>query len=114
VSGALEAALDDASAPLAAEGVRLFVWAPERATAATSAHASAAVALAPLLARASTAPLERLGARDGVVAMREARDKTLDMPVLILPSVQVNMRAGQMPPPEDNGVIYLKIPINAV
>jgi hypothetical protein len=46
--------------------------------------------------------------------MRQQRDATLAMPVLILPSVQVNMRAGQMPPPEDNGVIYLKIPINAV
>lgn len=48
------------------------------------------------------------------VAMREARDATLDMPRLILPSVQVNMRAGQLPEPEDNGVRYLKIPINAV
>jgi glyoxylase-like metal-dependent hydrolase (beta-lactamase superfamily II) len=48
------------------------------------------------------------------VAMRQARDATLAMPGLILPSVQVNMRAGQLPPPEDNGVHYLKIPINAV
>lgn len=48
------------------------------------------------------------------VKMRTARDKTLDMPVLILPSVQVNMRAGQLPPPEDNGVSYLKIPVNAL
>ncbi len=48
------------------------------------------------------------------VAMRTERDKTLDMPVLIFPSVQVNMRAGQMPPPEENGVSYLKIPLNAV
>jgi glyoxylase-like metal-dependent hydrolase (beta-lactamase superfamily II) len=48
------------------------------------------------------------------VQMRQQRDATLAMPVLILPSVQVNMRAGQMPPPEDNGVTYLKIPINAV
>ena len=57
--------------------------------------------------------------RDGIseeefVAMRTARDATLDMPVLILPSVQVNMRAGQLPDPEDNGVRYLKIPLNAV
>ncbi len=51
---------------------------------------------------------------DEFVAMREARDKTLAMPRLILPSVQVNMRAGHMPPPEDNGVTYLKIPVNAV
>jgi glyoxylase-like metal-dependent hydrolase (beta-lactamase superfamily II) len=50
----------------------------------------------------------------GFVAMREQRDKTLAMPVLILPSVQVNMRAGHMPPAEDNGTTYLKIPINAV
>ncbi|TNF53094.1 MAG: MBL fold metallo-hydrolase [Burkholderiales bacterium] len=48
------------------------------------------------------------------VQMRRARDANLDMPTLILPSVQVNMRAGQMPPAEDNGVVYLKIPINAV
>ncbi|MBD7977089.1 MBL fold metallo-hydrolase [Serpens gallinarum] len=46
------------------------------------------------------------------VTMRQARDATLDMPVLILPSVQVNMRAGELPPAEDNGVRYLKIPLN--
>ena len=49
---------------------------------------------------------------DAFVAMRTARDKSLDMPVLILPSVQINMRAGRFPPPEDNGVSYLKIPLN--
>ena len=49
---------------------------------------------------------------DEFVSMREARDASLDMPRLILPSVQVNMRAGHMPPPEDNGTSYLKIPIN--
>jgi glyoxylase-like metal-dependent hydrolase (beta-lactamase superfamily II) len=48
------------------------------------------------------------------VALRTARDKTLAMTVLILPAVQVNVRAGQMPPPEDNGVSYLKIPLNAL
>jgi len=48
------------------------------------------------------------------VAMRHARDATLDMPTLILPSVQVNMRAGQLPEPEDNGTRYIKIPLNAV
>ena len=48
------------------------------------------------------------------VAMRTARDATLDMPTLILPSVQVNMRAGELPPAEDNGVRYLKIPLNAL
>ena len=44
--------------------------------------------------------------------MREARDATLDMPRLILPSVQVNMRAGEKPPAEDNGVSYLKLPMD--
>lgn len=48
------------------------------------------------------------------VAMRTTRDKTLAMPTLILPSVQVNMRAGHLPEPEENGVRYLKIPVNAV
>jgi glyoxylase-like metal-dependent hydrolase (beta-lactamase superfamily II) len=48
------------------------------------------------------------------VAMRHARDVTLAMPTLILPSVQVNMRAGQLPEPEDNGTRYIKIPLNAV
>ncbi|MDF1780013.1 MAG: MBL fold metallo-hydrolase [Alcanivoracaceae bacterium] len=48
------------------------------------------------------------------VAMREARDATLDMPRLILPSVQVNVRGGQMPPAEDNGTVYLKLPINVL
>jgi len=51
---------------------------------------------------------------DAFVQIREERDKELQMPSLILPSVQVNMRAGSMPPPEDNGTTYLKIPINAV
>lgn len=46
------------------------------------------------------------------VAMRSKRDATLEMPVLILPSVQVNIRAGEMPPVEANGVAYLKIPMN--
>ena len=55
--------------------------------------------------------------RDGVsedefVAMREARDKTLGMPKLIIPSIQVNMRAGEMPPPDEEGNVYLKVPVN--
>lgn len=55
--------------------------------------------------------------RDGVteeefVAMRTARDETLPMPALLLPSVQINVRAGEMPPPEENGVRYLKIPLD--
>jgi len=57
--------------------------------------------------------------RDGVgeeefVAMRKARDATLEVPQLILPSLQVNIRAGQLPPEEDNGIRYLKIPLNAL
>ena len=48
------------------------------------------------------------------VALRTARDATLEMPTLILPSVQINIRAGHVPPPEDNGVSYLKIPLNAL
>jgi glyoxylase-like metal-dependent hydrolase (beta-lactamase superfamily II) len=57
--------------------------------------------------------------RDGIseeefVTMRTARDRTLDMPVLILPSVQVNMRAGHLPEPEANGTRYLKIPVDKV
>ena len=47
------------------------------------------------------------------VAMRTARDRQLSMPVLILPAVQINMRAGNLPPAEANGVVYLKIPVNA-
>ncbi|MEZ5912438.1 MAG: MBL fold metallo-hydrolase [Paracoccaceae bacterium] len=52
--------------------------------------------------------------REDFVAMREARDATLGMPRLILPSLQVNMRAGHMPEPEDNGVSYLKLPVNGI
>lgn len=48
------------------------------------------------------------------VEMRHARDAKLDMPVLILPSVQVNMRAGHLPEPESNGVSYIKIPLNVL
>ena len=68
----------------------------------------------------STVAEQRAGnihVHDGVteaqfVSLRIARDKTLAMPVLILPAVQVNARAGHLPPPEDNGVRYLKIPLN--
>ena len=57
--------------------------------------------------------------RDGIdegqfVAMRQARDAGLEVPNLILPSIQVNVRAGQLPPPEANGVSYLKIPLDAL
>ena len=51
---------------------------------------------------------------DEFVKIREARDKTLNMPKLIIPSIQVNMRAGNLPPPEDNGSIYIKVPINSI
>jgi len=57
--------------------------------------------------------------RDGIteeafVAMRQARDATLDVPTLILPAIQVNVRAGALPPADDNGVAYLRIPLNAL
>ncbi len=51
---------------------------------------------------------------DEFVAMRKKRDATLEMPTLILPSVQVNIRAGELPPAEANGVRYLKIPLNGL
>jgi hypothetical protein len=51
---------------------------------------------------------------EAFVAMRHARDATLGMPTLMLPSVQVNMRAGQLPDPESNGTRFIKIPLNAL
>lgn len=51
---------------------------------------------------------------DQFVAMRTERDKTLGMPRLILPSIQINMRAGNMPEAEDNGTRYLKLPLNSL
>jgi hypothetical protein len=48
------------------------------------------------------------------VALREARDATLSMPALILPSLQVNMKAGALPAPESNGTRYFKLPIDAL
>lgn len=51
---------------------------------------------------------------DEFVQMRTKRDATLEMPVLILPAIQMNIRAGEMPAPEANGVSYLKIPLNAL
>jgi len=51
---------------------------------------------------------------EAFVSMRQARDSSLAMPRLIIPSLQVNMRAGQMPPPEDNGQTYLKVPVNGL
>ena len=57
--------------------------------------------------------------RDGIsedefVAMREAKDAKLGAPKLLIPSIQVNMRAGEMPPAEDNGTTYLKVPVNVI
>ena len=52
--------------------------------------------------------------QDEFVAMREGRDSELGMPKLILPSLQVNLRAGRLPEPEDNAIRYLKIPLDAV
>jgi glyoxylase-like metal-dependent hydrolase (beta-lactamase superfamily II) len=49
---------------------------------------------------------------EAFVEMRRARDKTLSKPVLILPSIQVNIRAGKMPPPDADGHVYLKLPVN--
>ncbi len=62
---------------------------------------------------------ENIHVRDGTsedefATTREKRDATLAMPVLLLPSVQVNMRAGELPPAESNGVRYLKIPVNVM
>jgi hypothetical protein len=48
------------------------------------------------------------------VDMRSKRDATLEMPVLILPAVQINIRAGELPPKEGNGISYAKIPLNAL
>jgi glyoxylase-like metal-dependent hydrolase (beta-lactamase superfamily II) len=67
----------------------------------------------------ATERAENVHVHDGVtedefVAMRKARDAQLGMPRLILPSIQVNMRAGELPAPEDNGQRYLKIPLNVL
>jgi glyoxylase-like metal-dependent hydrolase (beta-lactamase superfamily II) len=52
--------------------------------------------------------------RDAYVAFRNARDASLEAPVLILPSIQVNVRAGELPPPRANGIAYLEIPLNVL
>ena len=49
---------------------------------------------------------------DSFVALRQSRDKPLSLPTLIIPSVQVTIRGGRLPPAEPNGVRYLKIPID--
>jgi glyoxylase-like metal-dependent hydrolase (beta-lactamase superfamily II) len=62
---------------------------------------------------------DNIHVRDGIdeaafVAMRTARDATLDVPMLLVPSIQVNVRAGHLPPADDNGVSYLRIPMNVL
>ena len=52
--------------------------------------------------------------KDTFINMRTKRDAELSLPKLIVPSIQVNMRAGQMPEPEENGQVYLKVPVNAL
>ena len=57
----------------------------------------------------------KVGISEGeFITMREARDATLSVPDLIIPSIQLNMRAGKMPPPENNGETYLKIPLSGL
>ena len=62
--------------------------------------------------KASNIHVNETVSKEGFVEMREARDRTLDMPHLILPSLQVNMRAGHLPAAEDNGIVYLKVPLD--
>ena len=64
--------------------------------------------------RASNIHINEKVSRDEFIEMREGRDSQLGMPKLILPSLQVNLRAGQLPDPEDNDIRYLKIPLDAV
>jgi hypothetical protein len=82
----------------------------------------AALTISAAFAQAQTVAQQRaknIHVRDGVgerefVEMRQARDAMLEVPTLILPSIQVNIRAGRLPPPEDDGVSYLKIPLNVL
>jgi glyoxylase-like metal-dependent hydrolase (beta-lactamase superfamily II) len=64
--------------------------------------------------RAHNVHVGRQVSQEAFVAMRNARDKTLAAPTLILPSLQVNIRAGQMPPPDTNGTTYLRLPVNVL
>lgn len=67
-----------------------------------------------LAERTGNVHLHKDVSEDEFVAMRTQRDATLDMPKLILPAIQVNMRGGHLPEPEDNGEVYLKIPLNVL
>ena len=64
--------------------------------------------------KASNICLRKETSREECVKFREERDQTLSVPVLILPSVQVNINAGQLPRPHSNGIAYLKSPLNAL
>ena len=65
------------------------------------------------IARGEAQPLPGFD-EDAYVALREARDATLPVPALILPSLQVNMKAGRLPEPESNGTRYFRLPIDAL
>ena len=67
-----------------------------------------------LAERTGNVHLHKDVSEDEFVAMRTQRDATLDMPKLILPAIQVNMRGGHLPEPEDNGEVYLKLPLNVL
>lgn len=67
-----------------------------------------------LAERTGNVHLHKDVSEDEFVAMRTRRDATLDMPKLILPAIQVNMRGGHLPEPEDNGEVYLKLPLNVL
>lgn len=62
--------------------------------------------------RESNVQLSERTSREAFIAFRQRRDATLSMPKLMLPAVQLNIRAGQFPPPESNGVSYLKLPLD--
>lgn len=64
--------------------------------------------------KASNSHLSRCHSKEEFIAFRQARDKTLPMPKLMLPSLQINLNAGRLPEPESNGARYLKIPLNAL
>lgn len=64
--------------------------------------------------RASNVHVRDGVSEDAFVALRETRDAALEVPALILPSLQVNVRGGSLPPADDNGIAYLRIPVNAL
>ncbi len=66
------------------------------------------------VARQTAENVHLQGEEADFVQFRTDRDRQLNMPVLILPSVQVNIRAGQFPPPDDNGIVYFRIPVNTL